>query len=164
MHDLKHNSSIIVNMFIIGYINIELTNCDKMEYELNKSSHAVFALTYHFITVVKYRRKIFNNEQIVDLLKSTTMSIADSFDVEIINQETDQDHIHILFKANPTTELTKFINSLKGVTSRKLFQEFPEIKQKLWKGKLWSPSYFLCTTGQVTLDQLKKYVENQGEK
>ena len=135
-----------------------------MRYELNKSSHAVFALTYHFITVVKYRRKIFDNKAIVDLLQSVTMDLADNFDIEIINQETDLDHVHILFKAKPTTELTKFINSLKGVTSRKLFQEFPEIKEKLWKGKLWSPSYFICTTGQVTLDQLMEYVENQGEK
>lgn len=62
-----------------------------------------------------------------------------------------------------TTELTKFINSLKGVSQRYLFQEFPEIKEKLWKGHLFSPSYLLVTTGQVTLDQLKHYGQSQGE-
>jgi putative transposase len=59
--------------------------------------------------------------------------------------------------------MTKYINSIKGVSSRKLFLEFPEIKLKLWKGDLWSRSYCLLTTGQTTLDILKKYVESQGE-
>jgi REP element-mobilizing transposase RayT len=60
--------------------------------------------------------------------------------------------------------MTKYINSIKGVSSRKLFLEFPEIKLKLWKGHLWSRSYCLLTTGQTTLDILKRYVESQGEK
>ena len=60
--------------------------------------------------------------------------------------------------------MTKYINSIKGVSSRKLFLEFPEIKLKLWKGHLWSRPYCLLTTGQTTLDILKRYVESQGEK
>jgi len=59
--------------------------------------------------------------------------------------------------------MTNYINSIKGTSSRILFQEFPEIKMKLWKGHLWSRSYCLLTTGQTTLDILKKYVESQGE-
>ena len=83
------------------------------------------------------------------------------FQVEIIEQETDKDHIHILFKTKPTINMTKYINSIKGMSSRILFQEYPEIKIKLWKGHLWSRSYCLLTTGQTTLDVLKKYVESQ---
>lgn len=66
--------------------------------------------------------------------------------------------------------MTKYINSIKGTSSRILFQEFPEIKMKLWKGHLWSISYCILTTVkdsklllQTTLDVLKKYVESQGE-
>lgn len=59
--------------------------------------------------------------------------------------------------------MTKYINSIKGVSSRILFQEFPEIKLKLWKGHLWSRSYCILTAGQTTLDVLKRYVESQGE-
>ncbi len=77
--------------------------------------------------------------------------------------ETDQDHIHILFKTKPTINMTNYINSIKGVSSRILFQEYPEIKTRLWRGHLWSRSYCLLTTGQTTLDVLKKYVESQGE-
>ena len=59
--------------------------------------------------------------------------------------------------------MTKYINSIKGTSSRILFQEYPEIKMKLWKGHLWSTSYCLLTTGQTTLDVLKRYVESQGQ-
>lgn len=135
-----------------------------MTYELDKQSHAVFALTYHYICCIKYRRSIFDNEEIINRLKEITYDIAENFEVTIMNQETDVDHVHIIFKAAPQTELTKFINSLKGVSSRYLRKEFPIIKHKLWRGVLWSPSYLLCTTGQVTLDQLQRYVESQGNK
>jgi putative transposase len=134
-----------------------------MGYELDKGAHSVYSLNYHYICCVKYRRKIFDTDEIINRLKEINISLAERNDIEILNQETDHDHIHILFKTKQTTKLTKFINSLKGVSSRYLFQEFPEIKEKLWKGHLWSPSYLLVTTGQVTLDQLKKYVESQGE-
>ena len=135
-----------------------------MRYKLQKQSHAVFALTYHYICVVKYRRKIFDDEVICNRIKEINYDIAEKFDIEIINQETDDDHIHILFSTTPKADLPKFINSLKGVSSRLIRKEFPQIVQKLWRSVFWSPSYFLCTTGQVTLDQLKIYVENQGQK
>ena len=73
------------------------------------------------------------------------------------------DHIHILFASKPSVTLSKFINSLKSVTSRMIRKEFPEVKKVLWKDKFWSPSYFLASVGQVTLDDVKKYVENQGK-
>lgn len=133
------------------------------KYQFDKSSHAVFSLQYHLIIVVKYRQKAFTNEKIIDRTKQLTREIADDFDCEIINQETDIDHIHILFKAKPQTKITKFINSLKGVTSRILRKEFSnQLKHILWGESFWSDSYCLITTGQTTLDQLKKYVENQG--
>ena len=109
-----------------------------MGYELDKGAHSVYSLNYHYICCVKYRRKIFDTDEIVNRLKEINISLAERNNIEILNQETDLDHIHILFKTKPTTELTKFINSLKGVSSRYLFQEFPEIKEKLWRGHLWS--------------------------
>ena len=89
--------------------------------------------------------------------------IASKFDVQVIEQETDLDHIHVLFASKPSVTLYKFINSLKSVTSRMIRKEFPEVKKDLWKDKFWSPSYFLASVGQVTLDDVKKYVENQGK-
>lgn len=132
-----------------------------MEYNLDKNAHSVYTLNYHLIQCVKYRRKVFDNEEMINELKERTRNIASSYGITIINMETDLDHIHILFKAQPQTQLLKFINNWKSATSRVLQNRFPEIKQKLWKGVFWSGSYCLITTGQTTLEQLKKYVENQ---
>ncbi|OPY25039.1 MAG: Transposase IS200 like protein [Methanomethylovorans sp. PtaU1.Bin073] len=84
--------------------------------------------------------------------------------IEIIAQEPGDDHHHILFKGTPQTNLVKVINTLKGVTARKLRQEFPETKKWLWGDAFWTPSYFIATTGQVSLDVLIKYVESQPDK
>jgi len=75
-----------------------------------------------------------------------------------VNERTD--HVHILFGTKPTTDLTKFINSLKGVTSRRIRSEFPEVKQTL-EDAFWQPGYFLATTGQVSIDVLMDYVDGQ---
>lgn len=134
-----------------------------MNYVLDKSSHSVYTLNYHLIMCVKYRRKILLTDDIVDDLKQRTRRIAEGFGITIISQECDKDHTHILFSAKPSSNLVKFINSLKGATSKAIRHRFPEVKKSLWKNVLWSSSYCLITTGQVTLDQLKKYVEEQGE-
>ena len=89
--------------------------------------------------------------------------ISETFDVEVLNIECDRDHFHLLFEAKPTLNIPKYLNAIKTITSREIQRNFPEVKKKLWKGAFWSRSYFLATTGQVTLDALKKYVENQGK-
>jgi len=134
-----------------------------MNYKLDKGAHAVYTLQYHFIQVVKYRREIFINNNIIDFLKQKIKEISETFDVEVLDLECDKDHFYMIFKAKPTLEIPKYINAIKTITSREIQRNFPYIKKKLWKGVLWSPSYFLATTGQVTLDVLKKYVENQGK-
>lgn len=134
-----------------------------MRYKLDRSSHSVYALQYHLVQVVKYRKQVFDNEKIIDFLKQKIHEISETFQVTAIDIGCDKDHFHMLFKAKPTLDIPKYLNALKTITSREIKRTFPEIKQKLWKETFWSPSYFLATSGQVTLDQLKKYVEGQGE-
>jgi len=134
-----------------------------MNYKLDKGAHSVYTLQYHFIQVVKYRRKIFTNNNIIDFLKQKIREISETFDVEILDLECDKDHFHMIFKAKPTLEIPKYINAIKTITSREIQRNFPYVKKELWKGILWLPSYFLATTGQVTLDVLKRYVESQGK-
>jgi putative transposase len=69
----------------------------------------------------------------------------------------------MIFTAQPTLDIPKYINTIKTITSREIRKEFPEVKIRLWEDKFWSRSYFLATTGQVTLDVLKKYVESQNK-
>jgi len=131
-------------------------------YKLDKTSNSVFSLCYHLIVVVKYRKKVFENNTLVSDVKSIIQEISKSMSVEIIEQECGVDHIHILFRAKPTLDITKYINLLKGNSSRNLRKKYKDfLKDKLWGDHFWSPSYFLVTTGNVTIDILKEYVENQ---
>lgn len=134
-----------------------------MKYISDKGSHSIYNLQFHYVACVKYRRDVLN-ERVSTRLKEINLSVAKEAGVKIIEQETDRDHIHILFSIKPRVQLSKFINSLKSVSSRLLFREYPDLKQQLWGGAFWSPSYFLASTGQVTLDVLKRYVENQNAK
>jgi putative transposase len=111
--------------------------------------------------VIKYRKKVINNN-ICERLKEIFEYIAVSYKIKVIEFNHDIDHIHILFKAEPKSELSKFINAYKSASSRLIKKEFPEVKKYLWKSAFWSKSFFLATTGGVTLEVLKKYVENQG--
>jgi len=132
-----------------------------MIYKLDKGSHSVYALQYHFVQCIKYRRKVLIDEKIIDLLRTKVNEISKTFRVDVLNMECDKDNFHLLFKAKPTLDIPKYLNAIKTISSREIRRKFPKIKKKLWEDTFWSRSYFLATTGQVTLDQLKKYVESQ---
>lgn len=134
-----------------------------MKYELDRGQHSVYALSYHLVMCVKYRRKVLVGE-VAQSLKEILKTLAEKIGITIIEMETGVDHIHILFKSKPTHQPSKVVNSLKSVSARRLFQKHPKIKQYLWKGHFWSNSYFFATTGQVTLDILKRYVQSQPER
>lgn len=141
-------------------------------YKLDKGAHSVYTLHYHLILVVKYRKKALYDEVIRERLKQIIYEMADKWQrekntemsIEIVAQEPGKDHHYILFKATPGTSLTKVINSIKGASARVLRNEFPDTKKFLWGDAFWTPSYFLATTGQVSLDVLKAYVEAQESK
>ena len=130
-----------------------------MKYNLQTGSHTVHALQYHFVTVTKYRATILTDD-ICERIGEIANDLAGDFGVEIQSVNGGNDHIHVLFTAKPTTDMTKFINSFKGVSSRKVRQEYPEVKQAL-EESFWQPGYFLATTGQVSIDVLMEYVEDQ---
>jgi putative transposase len=134
-------------------------------YTFDKNAHSVYTLNYHLVQCIKYRRKALDFPEIIDELKMRTKSIAESYGCEVLAIETDLDHVHILFKAKPQTDLLKFINNWKSATAKVLRRKFAvKLKNKLWGDSFWSNSYCLITTGQTTLDQVKKYVESQKEK
>ena len=135
-----------------------------MKYKLDRSAHSVYSLHYHLVVVTKYRRKALYDEAIRERLKQIIWSLADELGIEILAQEPAEGHIHILFTATPTTNLSNVVNVIKGVTARRLRQEFPQTKEFLWGDSFWSNSYFIASTGQVSLDVLMQYVESQMEK
>ena len=122
----------------------------------------MFEMHYHLIMVVKYRRKVIND--IISLrLREIFDYIAPNYKITVESWNHDIDHIHVLFMAEPKTELSKFINAYKSASSRLIKKEFPSIRKHLWQEDFWSKSFCLITTGGVTMDIIKKYIESQGE-
>lgn len=129
--------------------------------DLETNLHSVFLLNYHLVMCVKYRNKVID-DVISERLKEIFSYIAPAYKITIVEWNHDEDHVHVLFRAHPKTELTKFINSYKSASSRLVKKEFPEIKKYLWKEMFWSRSFCLLTTGGVTVDIIRKYIETQG--
>ena len=131
--------------------------------ELDTNNHSVFLLYYHLVLVTKYRSKVID-DAISNRLKEIFEKIQSNYNITLQEWNHDKDHVHILFKAHPNSELSKFINAYKSASSRLIKKEFPEIRQKLWKGHFWSRSYCLLTTGGTPIEVIKKYIETQVKK
>ena len=100
--------------------------------ELDNNAHSAFLMCYHLLLVVKYRRKVFD-DRISDRSKEVFEYISPKYNITLQEWNHDKDYVHILFKAHPNTEISKFINVYKSASSRLLKKEFPQIRQKLWK-------------------------------
>lgn len=131
--------------------------------KLDTNNHSVFLLHFHLVLVIKYRREVIKNYN-SKRLKEIFEYICPRYNITLREWNHDKDHVHILFKAHPNTEISKFINAYKSASSRLVKKEFPEIKQKLWEEYFWSKSYCLLTTGGAPIEVIKKYIENQGKK
>ena len=131
--------------------------------KLDNNNHSVFLLQYQLVMIVKYRRKVIN-DTISDRLRAIFEHIAPNYNITVEEWNHDSDHVHILFKGHPNTELSKFINAYKSASSRLIKKEFPYIRKFLWKEMFWSQSFCLISTGGVTTDVIRRYIEKQGEK
>ena len=131
--------------------------------KLDSNNHSVFLLHYHLVMCIKYRRKVIDNS-ISNRLKEIFVDIAPNYGVELLEWNHDIDHVHLLFKAKPNTEISKLLNAYKSASSRRIKNEFPSIRKYLWKEYFWSKSYCLVTTGGSPLEVVKQYIENQGKR
>ena len=132
-----------------------------MEYDLDTGAHSVYSLHYHLILTTQYRRGVLTEER-TQFIRGVIEGFADKYGVTLTNLDGEDDHLHILFRTEPTTDLVKFINTVKGATARRIRNEYEDdLKTDLWGDSFWNDSYCLISTGQVSLDVLKEYVENQ---
>jgi putative transposase len=134
-----------------------------LERKLDSNNHSVFLMYYHLVLVIKYRKKVLD-DPISIRAKEIFEYIAPKYNITLQEWNHDQDHVHILFKGHPNSELSKFINAYKSASSRLLKKEFPDIRKKLWKEYFWSRSFCLLTTGGAPMEIIKKYMESQGQK
>jgi putative transposase len=131
--------------------------------ELDTNNHSVFSLHYHLVLVVKYRRKVIDDD-ISNQLQEIFESIQPNYNITLQEWKHDKDHVHILMKAHPNSDISKFLNAYKSASSRLIKKEFPVIRQQLWKEYFWSRSYCLLTTGGAPIEVIRKYSESQGQK
>lgn len=131
--------------------------------ELDSNNHSVFLMYYHLVLVIKYRRNVID-EAISDRLEEMFEYISIKYNVTLQEWNHDKDHVHILFKAQPNSELSKFINAYKSASSRLIKKEYPHVCNHLWKEYFWSRSFCLLTTGGAPIEVVKQYIESQGEK
>ena len=131
--------------------------------KLDNNNHSVFSMFYHLVLVTKYRREVLDDE-IVEYLRERFETIGSGFNIHLEEINHDTDHLHVLFKAEPNSELSKFINAYKSSTSRMVKKIYPRVTKKLWKSHFWSRSFCLLTTGGVDIDTIRRYIESQGEK
>ena len=130
--------------------------------KMDTNKHSVFLLNYHLVLVVKYRRKVID-DAISEFARQTFERIGASYRITLTEWNHDGDHIHVLFKAHPNTEMSKFLNAYKSASSRLIKRDFPHVKRRLWKEMFWSRSYCLVTTGGATIDVIRQYIEKQGK-
>ena len=130
---------------------------------LDTNAHSVFSLYYHLILVTKYRKPVFDDE-ISERARALFEAIAPAYKIEVLEWNHDQDHVHIFFKAQPKTELSKFINAYKSASSRVLKKEFPSMREQLWQDMFWSRSFCLLSSGGEPIEVIEQYIKEQGSK
>ena len=120
----------------------------------------VYALHVHLVFVTKYRRHVLDDAALVTL-RGIFAKVCEDFGVDLRACDGEDDHVHILLEYPPKVDLSRLVNSLKGVSSRLLRQQRPDIVRRYRKGVLWSPSYFAASCGGAPLDVIRRYVESQ---
>ena len=128
---------------------------------LKHARTCVYNINYHIVWSVKYRRKVITPE-IESYMKELVQEIAADKGFEVSGFESGEgDHVHLFVSAPPKMSPSLLVQYLKGITGRKLYTRFPELKEKLWKGELWNHSYYIETVGDVSAETIRKYIERQ---
>ena len=129
-----------------------------MKYELKTNNTIAYNCHYHVVFCPKYRRKVLVNG-IDERLKTILIETIEKWGQELVELEVMPDHVHLVVGCDPQFGIHRLVKYLKGTSSRYLRQEFPQLKRRL--PSLWTNSYFVATTGGVTLETRKRYVEGQ---
>ena len=132
--------------------------------ELDRNSHHVFRIMYHFVWIPKYRHKIFD-EPYRTKLKDIISKIGYDYNIEIVELEVPGDHIHMVERSEPKVCPSAIMQIIKSLSARNFFKAYPTIRRKyFWGGKLWTQSFFVETIGNANEEAIRKYVKNQLKK
>jgi putative transposase len=131
-----------------------------MEYRYG--SHTVYNIEYHFVWVTKYRYKVLTGD-IALRVKELVRQTCEAFEIRIMSGVVSKDHVHVFVSAPPSMAPSEIMRRIKGRTSSKLFEEFSHIKKRYWGRHFWGRGYFCATSGQITDEMIKSYLEHHFE-
>lgn len=134
---------------------MELQNSNK---KYKSSNHLLYSCQYHVIFCPKYRRKVLT-DGIDERLKELIMKKQEEYGYEVLDMEVMLDHVHLLLDVDPKIGIYSVVTKIKGYTSKQLREEFPALKKRI--PTLWTHSKFISSVGSVTLDVVKRYIEEQ---
>ncbi len=127
--------------------------------DYRKGGHTVYDIQYHFVWVTKYRYHVLRGE-VAERARDIIRQVCLSRDITILKGHISVDHVHLLVSCPPLLSPAKVVQYLKGVSSRKLQEEFAPLRQRYWGQHLWARGYFCATVGTVTQDQIQEYIEH----
>jgi len=131
---------------------------------LRRTSHAVYDTAYHLVWCPKYRKRIFEREEVRERAKQMVGEICEAYDIEIEEMELTEEHIHLLVSFPPTRSIGEVVRIIKSNSGRGLFREFPGLRKRLWGGELWEDGYFARTVGdRMTSEVIRKYIASHRE-
>lgn len=128
--------------------------------DFRRGRSCVSDLHVHLVFVTKYRRRVFEKEHLDAMAKHFT-DVCTDMNMKLVEFNGETDHVHLLVEYPPVLSISKIVNALKGVSSRLLRRDFPALHRRSLNTHLWSPSYFAASCGGVTIETLKKYIEQQ---
>jgi putative transposase len=128
--------------------------------ELKRNRNSVYQIGYHLVWCVKYRKQILTG-QIAEDMRELLQKISNDNNFTIEELEVMPDHVHLFVTATPNHLIADMVKALKGVSARFLFKKHPDLKNQLWGGHLWNPSYYVGTIGHISEETVKKYIESQ---
>ena len=132
------------------------------EYQnIRTGRHCAFLMHAHLVFVTKYRHKVFTDTHLTRM-EDIMRAVCADFETELVEFNGENNHVHLLVNFPPKVAISKLVNSLKGVSSRRLRQEYPELVRHYWRAqRLWSGSYFAGPVGGAPLSIVKQYIEQQ---
>jgi len=114
----------------------------------------------HLVFVAKYRREVFDGD-VINRLHTIFNKVCKDFDARLVEMDGEHDHVHLLVEYPPKVAVSALVNSLKGVSSRLLRKDRPDLARRYWNGMLWSPSYFAASCGGAPISVVRQYIEQQ---
>lgn len=131
-----------------------------MTTEYRKGAHTVYDIKYHFVWVTKYRYHVLRGE-IAERTRDLIRQVCMAKEITILKGHVSRDHVHLYVSSTPNLSPARIMQYVKGESSRILQQEYPALRKRYWGQHVWARGYFCASSGAVTDDMIRAYIENQ---